>query len=137
MLSESLDTTPTVMALMIAAYAFCVTFPILFPILLSFRRKLAIERKFLFLFTVSTICYGSVAFVAWALQLPAAFYTLFVAPQLENDGKFVAMPVVDAYRFMEIYGFVVYPVTTAIFAVIIGVYLSGRWNRVVLALQRP
>ena len=134
-LSDRFDTSPTVMALMIGAYGFCVLFPILFPILLAFRRRLAMERKLLFLFTVSTICYGSVAFVAWGLQLPAALYTNFVAPQMENDGRFVATSVTHASRFLDLYGFLVYPVATAGFALVIGSYLSGRWNRVVAALQ--
>lgn len=137
MLSERLGVTPSVMALMIGAYGFCVAFPILFPLLLSFRRTLAIKRKALFLFAVSSICYGSVAFFAWAIQLPATFYVVFVAPQMDYEGKFVATPIVNAQRFIQDYGFFVYPVATAILAVIIGVYLSGRWNRVVLALQKP
>jgi hypothetical protein len=134
-LSDRFGTSPALMALMIGAYGFCVLFPILFPILLAFRRRLAIQRKLLFLFTASAICYGSVAFVAWALQLPAAFYTIFVAPQMENDGRFVATSVTHAVRFMDLYGFLVYPVATAAFALVIGLYLSGRWNRVVAALQ--
>ena len=134
-LSDRLGTSPNVMALMIGAYGFCVLFPILFPILLAFRRRLAIERKLLFLFTASTICYGSVAFVSWALQLPAALYTNFVAPQMENDGRFVATSVTHASRFLDLYGFLVYPVATAGLALAIGSYLSGRWNRVAAALQ--
>jgi hypothetical protein len=137
LLSEKFGTTQTVMALMIGAYFFCVAFPILFPLLLAFRRTLAIKRKLLFLFTVSTICYGSVAFFAWGIQLPSTFYGVFVAPQMYYEGKFVATPIVEAESFMNLYGFFVYPVATAIFAVVIGVYLSGRWNRVVLALQKP
>jgi hypothetical protein len=118
-----------------AGYMLCVLAPAVYAAFVVLRRRPVLPRRTLFVLVVSSLCYGLFFLFSLALELPAAAFTVYIAPQLQAAGYYAGQPFTTLAGFLaENWWFVLGP-TLLILAVAVTHYLARRWAGIVAALH--
>jgi hypothetical protein len=133
-MTDILGFSPVTGALIVIAYFTAVLFPIMVALFFVIRNR-ALLRKWLFIVSSTALTYGFFLFLFLAIQFPLSAWTNFVAPQLEYHHYYYGRPFVHTSRFLDAYGFIIYPIAFVAMSLFLGYFLASRWNRIVEALK--
>ena len=110
--------------------------PVLYSALVATRTRPALPRRFLFVVVVVTLSYGLLVFFLFAITIPLAAFSVYIAPGLEASGE-LSVPgrwLVATSRAISTWGWFVVPFFLAISSFKLTRYLATRWHQLVTGL---
>jgi hypothetical protein len=109
--------------------------PIICSVATVIRGRSSLNRRFLYITTVTLLSYGFFLFAVMALYIPAGAFFNFIAPTLHDSGHLPRSQFLEGLDFVvRWWGFLALPVL-AIVAFSTNRYLAKRWNGITVALQ--
>ena len=110
--------------------------PVLYSAFVATRTRLALPRRFLFVAVVVTLSYGLLVFFLFAITLPLAAFSIYIAPGLEAAGKLSVSGrwLAATSRAISTWGWFVVPFFLAISSFKLTRYLATRWHQLVTGL---
>ena len=131
--SQSVD--ESLIFIFVAFLGFAALMPVLYPAFLAARTKPVIPRRILFVVAATCMSYGLLALFVLLVSWPLQLYSLFVAPQLQDAGRFYGAWLVAGGHFFTSSSWFALPVALVVASVLVSRYLARRWPRVVCALS--
>ncbi|MDH5821889.1 hypothetical protein QFW77_02620 [Luteimonas sp. RD2P54] len=110
-------------------------FPVLYPALVSFRRRATMPQKCLFTCVVACLSYGLLAFLL-VVGIALRALAVYIAPQLEVAGDLPAAGrwLAQASGLISAWWWVAVPLVLAMCSFLLTRYLAPRWPPIAAAL---
>ena len=111
--------------------------PVFYAAFVAARIKPVLPRRLLFIGVTVALTYGTLVFLLFAIIIPLAGFTVYIAPQLEASGELSAIGrlAVDISFASYDWGFIVMPPFLIVSSIALTRYLAARWQQLVAGLR--
>jgi hypothetical protein len=116
------------------AYYLGILSPLLIAAFVAVRNRTAMNRRFLFVGTITIATYGLSFLLAAAVVVPVSAFAIYLVPPMKARGYFNGSILLWILDFFVKYWWAILPATICLVAIVATRYFAKRWNRIVEAL---
>ncbi len=127
------DSAIYILALGVAYYS-CILSPLIISAFVAARNRAAMNRRFLFVATITVATYGLLPLLYVVVALPALEFSIYLVPAMKARGYFNDSILLWIFDFLFQYWWAILPVSICLVAIAATRYFAKRWNRIVEAL---